>query len=199
MRDLAVTSDYWGKSIQQQKFRTGDMYGEIRDNGIPVDWRKSFFHNFARPRACFVLWLALRNRLPTKDRLEKIQVITDGLCSFCGQTESINHLFFTCRYTHGIWQKLLTWLGYNRTSGDWTQESRWFSLETNKKGWKRKLLKMTMAELIYHVWQERNGLIFNKQPMGDDPVKQIQYLVVNRAYHRKELKGHVKLDTLNIC
>ncbi|XP_058734310.1 uncharacterized protein LOC131606041 [Vicia villosa] len=198
MKEMAATSLCWAKSVQTQSFKTGDMHIELRDNGTPVYWRQIISNNYARPRACFILWLALWNRLPTKDRLEKINVVTDGLCVFCGQIESINHLFFVCRHSQVIWQTMLNWLGYTRASGDWIQESSWVSLEVEKKGWKRKILKMITAEVVYLIWQDRNGRIFNKHNQNCDLVALAKYMVISRAIRRKELARHVNLESLVI-
>lgn len=49
MRDLVLNIEYWEKSIQMQKFRTSDMYKEIRGINISMNWRNIFFQNYARP------------------------------------------------------------------------------------------------------------------------------------------------------
>ncbi|XP_058763603.1 uncharacterized protein LOC131637056 [Vicia villosa] len=198
LREIATTNDYWAKSLQRKIFKTNDMYAEIHGSDIDRDWKTMFYHNYARPRACFITWLVFWGRLPTKDRLAKIQIITDGICNFCGEQENLTHLFFQCRYTAHIWQRILIWIGYQRNSGDWTQEKLWLSLESKKKGWRRVLLRMTATETIYHLWQARNALCFEQITPSPDIVHQIQSAVVLRAQSIKCLKNHVHLVSLEI-
>lgn len=51
--------DYWEKSMQQQSFKTNEMYIELRGEGANKSWKHFFSHNHARPHACFIMWLAL--------------------------------------------------------------------------------------------------------------------------------------------
>ncbi|XP_058783811.1 uncharacterized protein LOC131658546 [Vicia villosa] len=174
------------------------MYNEIRGSDVDRSWKTIFYQNYARPQACFTMWLALWGRLPTKDRLAKIKILTDGLCNFCGNPKSIQHLFFTCSYTAQIWQRILTWLGYKRNSGDGTKESNWLSMESKKKGWRRILLRMAATESVYHLWQARNALCFEQTVPSQDMLQHIQNAVILRAQTKKCLKNHVQLANLEI-
>ncbi|XP_058734158.1 uncharacterized protein LOC131605877 [Vicia villosa] len=127
------------------------MYTELRGDRAVMNWRKMFYQNYARPRARFILWLTVLGRIPTKDRLARIGIHTDGKCIACDQPETVLHLFFDCNFTQQIWSKLLTWLGYPIQRRNWSNEWHWIIEEAAKKGWKRCLLKMVVAETIYHV------------------------------------------------
>ncbi|XP_058784491.1 uncharacterized protein LOC131659296 [Vicia villosa] len=198
LRETANASEYWAKSIQEQKYKTNAMYAEIHGSNTDMRWKAMFYKNFARPRACFITWLALWERLPTKDRLAKINIITDGVCVFCGEQDTMMHLFFQCRYTAQIWCCILNWLGYRRQAGNWRQESFWLSMETKKKGWRRVLLRMAATEAIYHIWQTRNALCFELIPPTRDLVPQIQSAVALRAQSAKCVKSHIHLGTFEI-
>ncbi|XP_058759641.1 uncharacterized protein LOC131632942 [Vicia villosa] len=174
------------------------MYDEIHGSHTDMSWKVMFYKNYARPRACFITWLAFWGRLPTKDRLAKINITTDGVCSFCGEQENIMHLFFQCRYTAQIWCCILNWLGYQRNTWDWRQESIWMSMEAKKKGWKRILLRMAATETIHHLWQARNALCFEQISPSPDLVHQIKAAVVLRAQFIKCVKNHVQLGSFEI-
>ena len=56
------------------------------------------------PKCSFILWLALHNKLATKLRLFNWGMVNDVNCTFCNpNVESIDHLYFVCPFTNGIW------------------------------------------------------------------------------------------------
>lgn len=65
--------------MQQGNYRTNDMYTEFHDERIHVNWKNIFIRNHVRLRVRFNLWLVLHDRLPTKDRLQRIGVVIDGM------------------------------------------------------------------------------------------------------------------------
>lgn len=53
---------------------------------------------FAQPKHRFIVWLAIKDRLLTKIRLQKLKVSVDGIqCDLCGvhDAENTQHLFRT--------------------------------------------------------------------------------------------------------
>src|ERR1044072_3729804 len=99
------------------------------------------------------LWMTLKGRLPTRDRLVRFGIINETGCCLCGGDESIEHLFFTCRVTYKIWGDVLTWLNFSHVPMGWQRENDWLIKETSKKGWKRKALKIAITETIYEIWK----------------------------------------------
>lgn len=69
-----------------------------------VDFRRLICNNAA---STFILWLALRNSLMTKDRLNSWNVgTTDSTCPLCNNAiETVQHLFFKCPYAAKVWTK----------------------------------------------------------------------------------------------
>ena len=61
----------------------------------PVPWHPLVWFGDSLPRASFILWLAIRGRLGTHDRLFNLS--PDACCLLCGNfQEDHNHLFFGC-------------------------------------------------------------------------------------------------------
>lgn len=118
-KELGNNSQYWITSVQQGKIGTSSMYKDLRGDSILVRWKTIFFKNHARPMARFNIWLVLHGILPTKDRLQKFGVVTDGKCTFCQQDETLDHLFFYCMYTMDIRAKVLRWIGYIKNVSTW--------------------------------------------------------------------------------
>jgi hypothetical protein len=159
-REIVMQTRYWDEAIQRGKYKTSTMYKDLRGEKEQVEWKRVFFNNHARPRATFILWLTLMACLPTKDRLARIGVVTDGVCSFCNHAESLEHIFFECNTTQLIWREILSWVGFIRSPSKWSGEKTWLIQETKKKGWRRQILKIAAAETIYAIWRARNVMIF---------------------------------------
>ena len=53
----------------------------------------------------------LHRRLATNDFLSKIGIRPDDLCTFCrNETESLVHLFWSCRKINSFWKNFQDWL-----------------------------------------------------------------------------------------
>ncbi|KAK2424475.1 hypothetical protein QL285_034829 [Trifolium repens] len=97
-------------------------YDYLRKEYPIVDWKVTMYRNVARPRAIFTFWMACHGRLPTKNRLCKFGVTTDGKCCFCSQAESLNHLFFGCPSMKVVWYRVLRWMNFDHVPLEWDEE-----------------------------------------------------------------------------
>lgn len=104
----------------------------------------------------------MHKRLLTRDRLAKMGVCQDTECLLCGRKpESISHLFFECDYSMKCLQGTLEWLDVNINKTD--LEELWSRIARRAKGKiSRSLIRAIVAALIYHIWQARNGALWNK-------------------------------------
>ncbi|XP_056690337.1 uncharacterized protein [Spinacia oleracea] len=93
------------------------MYKALHLGGSQVQWKRIVCNSKASPKAIFITWLALQNRLPTKERLLSWNLNIDGVCEFCQvQDEKLSLLFFECYYSQDIWRTVLlqlVWLQRN--------------------------------------------------------------------------------------
>ena len=56
---------------------------------------------------CFV-WLALKHRIPTSDRLTKLNIAPPFKCVLCNEEyELVDHLFVTCSFAYDCWVYVL--------------------------------------------------------------------------------------------
>lgn len=145
-----------------------------------------FYSNPARPQAKFTLWLIYMERLATKDRLLKFGIPTDGKCMYCDHLENIDDLFFNCEKSRNVWKSILGWTGYYRNPLSWSTRT-WITLETKRKGWRRKLLKLAIAETIYTIWRDMNAKIFQPQSKKIDMVETIRYNVLIRCVLHRDI------------
>lgn len=135
----------------------------------------------------FVLWLCLLGRLTTKDRLQKFGVSSDGLCVFCGISESAEHLYFACPITQHVWRSVLGWIGYSHNPKSWPEEVLWLVQECRKKNWQAKLLKAAIAEVVYGIWRTRNYMVFNGARYNAQLPVEIIHIITVRCQKDKKL------------
>ncbi|XP_058755400.1 uncharacterized protein LOC131628584 [Vicia villosa] len=136
--------------------------------------------------------------LATKDRLIRFGVNLEKTRTFCHEDDSIDHLFFACRKTNTIWKTILQWIGYLRTPMQWYVEKAWLTQESNRKGWKRQMLKVALAETVYFLWKARNDHIFNQLDMGSEIIPRIKTSIVTSSSLSKHLRGHVNVVNMSI-
>ncbi|XP_058726861.1 uncharacterized protein LOC131598262 [Vicia villosa] len=187
LRDTMSQTEHWATAIHSGKYVTGTMYKELRGDRIQVCWRKILFTNYARPRAIFTLWMALRGRLPTRDRLHKFGMTIERNCCFCDAEESLEHLFFMCKETKLVWRKVLLWMGIDRRPMKWNDEVA----TSRKKGIKNQLLKVAFAETVYSIWRNRNDKIFNHKDQISRSYEEIIHNVKMRSSLHRKLSLHI--------
>ncbi|GFS35169.1 hypothetical protein Acr_00g0038190 [Actinidia rufa] len=94
-------------------FNVKACYEFFRCKGGKPCWTKVVWHKSLMPKHAFILWLSLKERLLTRDKL--CDHVEDTSCALCGNpVESIDHLFFKCGITRQVWTDIKTWLGFTR-------------------------------------------------------------------------------------
>ncbi|XP_058726244.1 uncharacterized protein LOC131597570 [Vicia villosa] len=92
----------WEDIMNTNNFNISKVYKKLQLSDQKVEWRNLMYGNTARPRACFIIWLACHGRLSTKDSLYKFGLIDNKGCCFCLIEEFADHLFFECPHTRKI-------------------------------------------------------------------------------------------------
>ncbi|KAJ0969747.1 hypothetical protein J5N97_022624 [Dioscorea zingiberensis] len=68
-----------------------------------VGWSKLVWSRSNLPKHSFIFWLALLNRLQTRDKLCKWNVTNSLTCPLCNnEREEISHLFFCCKFFNDV-------------------------------------------------------------------------------------------------
>ncbi|XP_019258405.1 PREDICTED: uncharacterized protein LOC109236664 [Nicotiana attenuata] len=137
-----------------------------------VAWRTLMFHNEVRPKARFTMWMQCHGRLLTTDRLANWGIQVSSRCCLCnGGDESHAHLFFECRFTKAVWERLMQWLRIQvNPKHSYTQMMAWVVKQAKGKSCAARVMKMVYAEHIYGIWRERNSRIFEETNMTTDQV-----------------------------
>ncbi|XP_075083705.1 uncharacterized protein LOC142167450 [Nicotiana tabacum] len=144
------------------------------------------YKNDARPKAKFIMWLQLQDKLLTTDRLAKWGIALDLECvMFHTQPESRNHLFMDCDFTRAVWNRILLWLQkQERPTIGWDQHVAWIIQNVKGRTQQAHIFKSVYAECVYAIWMERNQRIFEKKSRNWEIIaREIAYLSNVRASH----------------
>ncbi|XP_050207881.1 uncharacterized protein LOC126657258 [Mercurialis annua] len=138
-----IDSITW-KAQSNGLFTIKSLWRNLNVSRCKVPWYKIIWFSGNIPRHSFTTWLALNNRLNTKDKLVTWKVIPTNICSLCNQyPEDVNHLFFSCKFSYEIWNCVLKDMG------------------------KRRLF---LCATVYQIWLAKNGVIFNQKVANSDQV-----------------------------
>ena len=88
-------------------FSIKSVWNEWRVKKPKVFWAQLIWFPAHIPRVSMIVWVAIWNRLNTREKLMKIGVGSDSKCGLCqSETESHDHLFFNCPYSSRVWRVL---------------------------------------------------------------------------------------------
>jgi hypothetical protein len=143
------------------------------------------------PQKCkLFLWLAIRNKCWTADRLHKYGLPYPEVCPLCDQEEeTIQHLLTSCVFARQFWYIILSPLGLGHlTPGaevssfeDWWREVCSRSHKDMKKG-----LNSAVILGAWCLWLQRNRVVFDKdspsiEKMKSSFLKESSYCVLAAA------------------
>ena len=110
----------------RNKYKVVEVWRVIRPRKEKVKWHKLVWVGFVVPKHAFITWLAVLNRLPTKDRMRAWGMEVDGNCILCrSAVETRDHLFYGCVFSKQIWKEVLNLSTYSREPSDWDEELQW--------------------------------------------------------------------------
>ncbi|XP_021733008.1 uncharacterized protein LOC110699800 [Chenopodium quinoa] len=160
-RDVVNDQGGWDGFIQGNKLKIKKLYADIRPQVPKVPWKRVTCHNLATPKSIFILWLALWNRLVTKDRLLQWHISCDPRCFLClNGNESVQHLFFDCEFSRKVWSKVLGILHVSKHVQQFSDEVNWMKKICKSSRLKNKVIQVAFTETVYGIWIQRNAVLF---------------------------------------
>jgi hypothetical protein len=72
------------------------LYAVINFRGVTPVYVPAVWSLLIPPRVYFFLWLLSKNKLLTRDNLEKRKRVYDKTCLLCNEMETVRHLFYDC-------------------------------------------------------------------------------------------------------
>jgi hypothetical protein len=94
-------------------YSSQSLYGVINFKGVIPVYIPAVWKLLVSPRVHFFLWLMSHNKLLTRDNLAKRIKIDDPSCLFCGEDESIDHVFFECVVARQAWGLVSEVIGFS--------------------------------------------------------------------------------------
>ena len=126
-----------------------------------VPWSHLLWFSQNIPRMSFVLWLAIKGKLSTLDRISSYNPRVTITCALClGSPESIEHLFFGCPYSAYIWNNIIDKCELIGCPQSWSVLIPWAASSWHGKSVSSSVNRLCLAASVYYIWRERNCRIF---------------------------------------
>ncbi|CAA7021156.1 unnamed protein product [Microthlaspi erraticum] len=145
----------------KRTFSSKSTWEQLRDHSPAVNWFKTVWFKEFVPRCSFITWLAVQNRLPTKDRLRNWGLNVPAACVLCiSGTETHDHLFFDCEFSRDIWRDLASRIWQNPPL-DLSSVITWIlQPRPSPHASASVIIKLLFQAAVYLIWKERNSRIF---------------------------------------
>lgn len=155
-------------------FRTGVVWQDIRTRHSRVDWWHLVWYSSSIPKHSFILWLAIRKKLMTQDRMQLWQSGDELRCVFCElQKDSVEHLFFDCKFTKEVMHMLRNHELIFKDSQSWQDLLRRVTASCRGKSISSIVNRLFIGAMVYVVWQERNWRLFQNKRRSTRQVSKI--------------------------
>ncbi|XP_018480096.1 uncharacterized protein LOC108851183 [Raphanus sativus] len=159
--------EWWPENQRSTSYCTGAIYKLLRPLAPQVPWHNEVWFSGGIPKHMFLVWLMVRNRCPTRDRILSWGIQTDPQCLFCNtENESIAHCFFDCSFTWEVWKVIAAKCGFTSTRQWITLLPQLKAHTTNKV--RKTLLLLSWQAVLYTLWTERNRRLHNSQFSSSD-------------------------------
>jgi hypothetical protein len=151
------------------QFSTKSCYKAFFIGSINFEPWKRLWKSWAPPKCKFFLWLAIRNKCRTSDRLERRGLDHPESCLLCDQSqETIQHILCTCVFARQFWHTIVLPLGFGNLSlsGDEISFADWWRKVCKRiHKSKRKGMNSVIILGAWYLWIHRNKAVFD----GENP------------------------------
>ncbi|XP_062104541.1 uncharacterized protein LOC133815753 [Humulus lupulus] len=139
-------------------------YAILYDQHIKVQWSKFVWERCSIPKHRYILWLALHQKLRTKEQLSKYFPAMDTVCLLCGDhKEDITHLFFQCTYSKICLVKMKEWIGCRVQTEHYQALLQWISKAKHLSKLRKGFFIAVVSALVYHIWRVRNDVLWSSK------------------------------------
>ena len=136
--------------LEGKPLTTSSAYGALWMDRPMDPMAPAIWNNYAPNKCRLFLWLAHKDRLYTNERRCRRGIATTDMCPFCNDSESINHLLFSCVQIRPIWAELNSLC---HTTPD-SIITCWGSLTTDK------IRSTVIIAILWNMWKRRNAKVF---------------------------------------
>jgi hypothetical protein len=93
-------------------YSSQSLYSIINFRGVVPIYIPSVWKLIVPPRIHIFLWLLSKNKILTRDNLEKRRKLDDNTCAFCSEPESVCHLLYDCVVAKRDWRLVFESVGF---------------------------------------------------------------------------------------
>ena len=130
--------------------------------GSKVFWPQYVWSRLVVPKFRFCAWLAIQDRLKTRERLKKFSLCEDASCLLCGGVgETQGHLFFDCHYSCKVWEAIRAWLQITPCRVKLLDFLNWLDRRFRGSRTRKAVVGSAICATIYFIWKERNNALWN--------------------------------------
>ncbi|XP_059635048.1 uncharacterized protein LOC132277252 [Cornus florida] len=126
-------------------------------------WHKLVWFKHCIPKHSHIFWLAVREKFCTLDTkpimLHKHYTNVSYLCP--SNWESIDHLFFKCKFSRAIWDFIQNVARFYIRPDYWKELIPWCSSHWSNEGYT--IHKLMLSAAVYYIWLERNARAFRNK------------------------------------
>ncbi|KAJ0463265.1 putative reverse transcriptase zinc-binding domain-containing protein [Helianthus annuus] len=153
----------------QQQFSSSEVWNSIRNRANVVAWMELVWFGQCIPRHSFHLWLVIKNKLKTQDRMGVWEAgsatnLNLMCCPLCRHDkDSHDHLFFLCPFAMQVWNQVKDMAYMENVNASWISIMDWLEQNACSKSAQSIVSKMVVAASTYFIWQERNNRLFSQR------------------------------------
>ncbi|GJV75755.1 reverse transcriptase domain, reverse transcriptase zinc-binding domain protein [Tanacetum coccineum] len=183
-------------------FSVREAWNTIREHANEVDWFHLVWSHHSIPRHAIHVWLIMRRRLKTHDRMRQWDVGPDIdlnllRCSLCkAQPDSHDHLFFECPYSSRVWLQVLHMADIQFASSKWCDIMDWLLPISKQSNVLSIVGRLLVAAVSYYIWQERNNRIHGKGERHHDQLVKVIKEVTRLKLASIKFKKSVRVEKL---
>ena len=146
-------------------FSTKSVYLAHFKTKTTCDVAEAIWKSWAPMKCKLAMWLFIRGRVWTADRLARKGLPHNVKCAFCNTAgENVQHLFLGCAVVNIIWGHMLTWCTLQQltpTPQDNLKEW-WVHARNTVDGKIRNRFDSLVMMVAWMIWRERNKRVFDK-------------------------------------
>ncbi|XP_074363955.1 uncharacterized protein LOC141704648 [Apium graveolens] len=135
------------------------IWDSMRPRSVAPSWINLVWHKLAVPKFSINLWLILRHRLLTRDRMARFGFNVNPICLFCNNMETHEHLFFNCFYISQILKECPVII-----TSSWQEILNGNLVNPSLDKMRRDFASLFVATTFYFVWAERNARCHENGP-----------------------------------
>ncbi|XP_022015024.1 uncharacterized protein LOC110914542 [Helianthus annuus] len=148
----------WRDGNNTSVFSSSEAWNSVRFKGTEIDWCTVVWFNQCIPRHAFLMWLIMRGKLLTQDKILKWDIsrrktMNMMCCLLCyANHDSHSHLFFECEFSTKVWYIVRQKVGMNTVQPKWEDIINWLRDRSKSKLASDYVARLVVAACAYVIW-----------------------------------------------